>query len=162
MKKNTQNLLLGGAAFTAVAANAILLIANNLKASNQTSPSTISASAGSESTPTTSSETSQTGSESSSTTGLKNGTYTGAVTATDRGDYQVQITVANGQISTIDVLEYPTENARSQQINADALPVYTKEAISKQSADVQLISGASEAFKGFTGSLQDAINQANA
>lgn len=92
---------------------------------------------------------------------LQDGTYTGAVESTDRGDYQIQMTVASGKITAIDILEYPDENDRSEQINSNALPTYTSEAIDSQSATgVNQISGATEAFKGFTGSLQDAINQA--
>lgn len=91
---------------------------------------------------------------------LKDGTYTGEVTSTDRGDYQVQMTVASGKITAIDILEYPNENGRSEQINSSALPTYTAEAIDSQSANVTQISGATEAYNGFTGSLQDAINQA--
>lgn len=91
---------------------------------------------------------------------LKDGTYTGEVTSTDRGDYQVQMTVASGKITAIDILEYPNENSRSEQINSSALPTYTAEAIDSQSANVTQISGATEAYNGFTGSLQDAINQA--
>mgnify|MGYP002507239698 CR=1 FL=1 len=71
------------------------------------------------------------------------------------------MTVASGKITAIDILEYPDENDRSEQINSNALPTYTSEAIDSQSATgVNQISGATEAFKGFTGSLQDAINQA--
>ncbi|WP_197456669.1 FMN-binding protein [Streptococcus sp. DD12] len=154
MKKNTQNLILGGAAFTAVAANAVLLLTNNLAKSDKVTTANISASSPASGTTTSTSA--------NSTASLTDGSFTGAVTSTNRGDYQVQITVASGQITAIDVLEFPNENARSQQINADALPVYTQEALANQSANVQLISGATEAFNGFTGSLQDAINQANA
>lgn len=91
---------------------------------------------------------------------LNDGTYTGAVTSTDRGDYQVQMTVLSGKITAIDILEYPNENSRSEQINSSSLPTYTAEAIENQTASVTQISGATEAYNGFTGSLQDAINQA--
>ncbi|KXT74491.1 hypothetical protein STRDD10_00950 [Streptococcus sp. DD10] len=154
MKKNTQNLILGGAALTAVAANAVLLLTNNLGKSGNATNASISAS--------TSSSGTTSSTSASSNASLTDGTFTGTVTSTNRGDYQVQITVASGQITAIDVLEFPNENARSQQINADALPVYTQEALANQSSTVQLVSGATEAFNGFTGSLQDAINQANA
>ncbi|KXT70900.1 hypothetical protein SCRDD08_00334 [Streptococcus cristatus] len=154
MKKNTQNLILGWAAFTAVAANAVLLLTNNLGKSDKATTASISASSSASGTTTSTSATSN--------ASLTDGTFTGAVTSTNRGDYQVQITVSANQITAIDVLEFPNENARSQQINADALPVYTQEALANQSSTVQLVSGATEAFNGFTGSLQDAINQANA
>lgn len=91
---------------------------------------------------------------------FKDGTYTGVVTSTNRGDYQVQVTISEGKVSDITVLEYPMDNPESQSINDRALPQYTAEALSAQSATVNQISGATEAFKGFTGSLQDALNQA--
>lgn len=91
---------------------------------------------------------------------LTDGVYTGAVTSTNRGDYQVQLTVAEGQLSDINVILYPDGDPNSVNINGNALPIYTAEALEKQSADINLVSGASEAYKGFTGSLQDAIDQA--
>ena len=91
---------------------------------------------------------------------LKDGTYTGVVVSTDRGDYQVQMTVSAGKMTAIDILEYPNENSRSEQINSSSLPTYTAQAIENQSASVNQISGATEAYRGFTGSLQDALNQA--
>lgn len=91
---------------------------------------------------------------------LTDGVYTGAVTSTNRGDYQVQLTVAEGQLSDINVILYPDGDPNSVAINGNALPIYTAEALEKQSSDISLVSGASEAYKGFTGSLQDAINQA--
>ncbi|TWS98719.1 FMN-binding protein [Streptococcus cuniculipharyngis] len=91
---------------------------------------------------------------------LVDGTYTGQVVTTNRGDYQVQLTVSNGQMSAIDVLAYPQDNPNSVRINENALPQYTSQALTNQSSQVELVSGASEALKGFTGSLQDAITQA--
>lgn len=99
--------------------------------------------------------------EASASGQYKDGTYTGAVTSTNRGDYQVQVTVAGGQMTDINVLLFPNQDDMSQQINGNALPIYTAEALANQSAEVNQVSGASEAFKGFTGSLQDALNQAS-
>ena len=45
-------------------------------------------------------------------------------------------------------------------INKTALPKYVEEVIEAQSSDIALVSGASETFKGFKGSLQDALNKA--
>ena len=90
----------------------------------------------------------------------KDGTYTGASTSTEWGDVQLQITVSSGKITNISALTYPNDEGKSVAINQEAIPAYTKEAISNQSADIQAISGATETYKGFTGSLQDAINQA--
>ncbi|MEJ6400876.1 FMN-binding protein [Nicoliella lavandulae] len=90
---------------------------------------------------------------------LKNGSYTGASTSTQHGDVQVKIDVKNNKIAKVTVLKHP-EGGNSDQINAQAIPFYTKEALQKQSAKINQVSGATETYKGFTGSLQDAITQA--
>lgn len=108
-------------------------------------------------TKTTSNSSSTTNSTTDST--MKDGTYTGASTSTAWGDVQVQMTVANGKITAIKVLKHPTEG-KSVQINAEALPIYKKETLAAQSAKIQQVSGATETYKGFTGSLQSAITKA--
>lgn len=89
----------------------------------------------------------------------KDGTYTGAVTRTNKGDFQVSVDIKGGKISNVNVLLQPNEEF-SQSINKKALPKYVEEAIEAQSSDIALVSGASETFKGFKGSLQDALNKA--
>lgn len=112
-------------------------------------------------TSTTNSNSTTTSSNSTTTTGqMKDGTYTGEVVRTRRGDVQLSITVSGGKISEITPLIYPNEDRDSKQINANAIPKYVAEAIDVQSANITLISGATETYNGFTGSLQDAINKA--
>lgn len=89
----------------------------------------------------------------------KDGTYTGAVTKTNVGNFQVSVAVQGGEIANVNVLLQPDEEF-SQNINKTALPKYVEEAIEAQSSDIALVSGASETFKGFKGSLQDALNKA--
>lgn len=107
----------------------------------------------SESSTTTSSSTS------SSNSTMKDGTYTGKSTRTEWGDVQVKITVASGKITQITVLKHPT-GGKSDEINSRSLPTYKQEALAAQSANINQVSGATETYKGFTGSLQSAINQA--
>ncbi|MCC6110762.1 FMN-binding protein [Limosilactobacillus fermentum] len=107
----------------------------------------------SESSTTTSSSTS------SSNSTMKDGTYTGKSTSTEWGDVQVKITVASGKITQITVLKHPT-GGKSDEINSWSLPTYKQEALAAQSANINQVSGATETYKGFTGSLQSAINQA--
>ena len=89
----------------------------------------------------------------------KDGTYTGAVTKTNVGNFQVSVVVQGGKIANVNVLLQPDEEF-SQSINKTALPKYIEESIEAQSSDIALVSGASETFKGFKGSLQDALNKA--
>ena len=89
----------------------------------------------------------------------KDGTYTGAVTKTNKGDFQVSVVVQGGKISNVNILLQPDEEF-SQSINKTALPKYVEETVEAQCSDIALVSGASETFKGFKGSLQDALNKA--
>lgn len=110
---------------------------------------------------TSSSSSSSSSSTSDSSTGkYKDGTYTGTATSTQWGDVQVQITISGGKLTKINVLSSPDTEQKSVEINEQALPTYKSEAIKAQSASIQQISGATETYKGFTGSLQDALNQA--
>lgn len=104
--------------------------------------------------------TTSTSENSTTSSTYKDGTYTGSSTSTRWGDVQVQITIQNGALSNVDVLSYPTNDRKSQMINQQALPTYKQEAIDAQSSSIQLVSGATETYNGFTGSLQDALNQA--
>lgn len=89
------------------------------------------------------------------------GTYTGQVVSTEFGDVQLRVTVESGKISQIEALAYPNQDRHSQMISTQAIPAYTNEAIEAQSASIQLISGATETYNAFTGSLQSALNQAS-
>lgn len=161
MKKKITAALIALLALAAAAYNAFLLFFQTDTAT-ETTTSSSSQLASSSSQVSSSSQAAGTSEASSSqSTGLTDGTYTGAVTSTNRGDYQVQLTVSGGNISDVTILQYPNDNPESQEINDGALPTYIAEAISNQSAQVNQISGATEAYKGFTGSLQDAINQAS-
>jgi len=102
----------------------------------------------------------KTNSTTKSTGKYKDGTYTGSSTSTHWGDVQLQITIAGGKVTSIKVLSSPDSEQKSIEINEQALPTYKAEAIKAQSASIQQISGATETFKGFTGSLQNALNQA--
>ncbi len=105
------------------------------------------------------SSTTTSSSTSSSNSTMKDGTYTGKSTSTEWGDVQVKITVASGKITQITVLKHPT-GGKSDEINSRSLPTYKQEALAAQSANINQVSGATETYKGFTGSLQSAINQA--
>jgi len=93
-------------------------------------------------------------------TGVTAGTFTGESTSTEWGDVQVVITVADGRITDVQVPEYPDGNRKDQQINARALPVLTKETLAAQSADIDMVSGATVTSEGYLTSLQSALDQA--
>ena len=72
----------------------------------------------------------------------------------------MQITVANGEVTDVSVIEYPTGNGKDQQINARALPVLVQETLDAQSADIDMVSGATVTSEGYLESLQSALDEA--
>ncbi len=102
-----------------------------------------------------------TGSDTTSGTATaQTATVTGTSTDTRWGPVQVQITVADGQITDVTVVEYPTGNGKDRQINARALPVLVQETLDAQSADIDMVSGATVTSEGYIGSLQSALDEA--
>ncbi len=90
----------------------------------------------------------------------KNGTYTGPQVNVFLGYVQVQVIIQNGQISNVQFLQYPNDRLTSVQINSYAMPYLEQEAIQAQSANVNMISGATLTSEGFIQSLQSALSQA--
>jgi len=87
-------------------------------------------------------------------------TVTGRVVQTQWGPVQVQITTAGGEITSVEVLQYPSGNGKDVEINNHALPVLVDETLSAQSADIDMVSGATVTSTGYLGSLQSALDQA--
>ena len=94
-------------------------------------------------------------------TAYKDGTYTGPTVDVFYGLVQVQATIQNGKISNVQFLQYPSDRRTSVEINTQAMPWLTQEAIQTQSANVDLISGATLTSEGFANSLQAALQQAH-
>ena len=104
---------------------------------------------------------SDSGSSSGSGTTSAAKTYTGDSVSTRYGDVQVQITVKNGKITDSTVTKVPWSNGKDQEINSYAVPILTHEAVAQQSANIDMVSGATYTSQGYLGSLQSAIDQAN-
>jgi uncharacterized protein with FMN-binding domain len=66
----------------------------------------------------------------------------------------------NGKITDVAVIQYPNGNGRDQEINATALPILVQETISAQSAQIDMVSGATITSGGYLTSLQSALDQA--
>lgn len=95
-----------------------------------------------------------------SASGLKDGSFTGQAVDTRYGAVQVAITVSGGQITDVSVPQYPNTERRDEQINAQAIPILVSETKSAQSAQIDMVSGATFTSDGYTQSLQSAIDQA--
>lgn len=100
----------------------------------------------------------------SSSTGVlyKDGTYTGGVADAQWGNVQVKVVIQNGKITDVPFLQYPNDRSRSQRINSYADPQLTSEAIQAQSANVDIVTGATDSSEAFIQSLTDALTQAKA
>lgn len=92
----------------------------------------------------------------------KNGSYTGSVADAHWGYIQVKVIVTNGKITDVQFLQYPNDRNRSVDINQYADPQLTSEAIQVQSANVDIISGATDSSDAFIQSLTTALTQAKA
>jgi uncharacterized protein with FMN-binding domain len=93
---------------------------------------------------------------------LKNGTFTGVAADAQWGYVQVQAVIQNGKLTDVKFLEYPNHRSRSVEINTYAMPMLTSEAIQAQSAQVDVVSGATDTAFAFMQSLDDALTQAKA
>ncbi|MEO6512931.1 MAG: FMN-binding protein [Nocardioides sp.] len=87
-------------------------------------------------------------------------TLTGAVAQTQWGPVQVQLAVDSGSITQVSVLQYPSGNSRDDQINSYALPILVDETVQAQSAEIDMVSGATVTSVGYLQSLQNALDQA--
>ena len=89
-----------------------------------------------------------------------NGTYTGPVTDAYYGSMQIQAVVRSGKLAGVRVLRYPNDRGTSIAINSQALPMLQNEVIAAQSANVDIISGATLSSDAFIRSLNGALNKA--
>ena len=99
-------------------------------------------------------------SQSPSTTAPSTRTVAGGTAQTVWGPVQVQLTVSGSSITKVDVLQYPHGNSRDYQINSYALPILVKETVSAQSAQIDMVSGATYTSTGYVQSLQSALDKA--
>ena len=90
----------------------------------------------------------------------KTSTVTGPSTPTQWGPVQVQVTVDGSTITDVTVVQYPMGNGTDQQINSYALPILIQETLDAQSAQIDMISGATVTSRGYLTSLQAALDQA--
>jgi uncharacterized protein with FMN-binding domain len=93
-------------------------------------------------------------------TGMPDGSYTGPSVNAYYGHVQVQAIVQGGRLVAIKMLDYPSDRRTSLYINRQALPMLRDEVISAQSANVDIISGATLTSEAFIRSLGSALQKA--
>ena len=93
--------------------------------------------------------------------GYVDGTYNGPTVDAYYGLIQIQAIVQGGRLVGIKVLQYPSDRRTSVAINRQALPMLRDEVVSAQSADVDIISGATLTSKAFIRSIRGALKKAS-
>jgi len=132
------------------------------------SPSTIESDADVPAAPSTTAETTSPATTSPATTpadapaatsGYADGVQLGTAEYTEWGNVQVEVTIGDGVIVDVAAVEYPT-GRRSNEINDQAVPMLEAQAIALQSADLDIVSGATYTSRAYADSLQAALDQA--
>jgi uncharacterized protein with FMN-binding domain len=87
-------------------------------------------------------------------------TLTSAVVPNQYGNVQLQVTVANGKITSVQALQLPNGDSKSVEINTYAAPILQQSALTAQSANFNAVSGATYTSEGYKTALQSALDQA--
>lgn len=146
-------------AATAVGAVAVLLY-KPLEPAGALASGTVTGGSGSTSAGSASSGSSSSAAASGSSAKAKDGTYTGSAIQTRFGTVQVQATISGGRITAVQALQLPNGDPRSSMISQGAEPYLKQEVLSKQTAKVDVVSGATYTSGGYTASLQSALDKA--
>jgi uncharacterized protein with FMN-binding domain len=85
---------------------------------------------------------------------------TGQMVDTQYGPVQVQITLVGNRIANVNAIQLPSDRSRSIEISQYAAPILRQEALTAQSAQIDVVSGASYTSQGYADSLQSALDQA--
>ena len=88
------------------------------------------------------------------------GTYKGTSANAFYGYVQVAAVISGGKLTDVQFLSYPNDRSTSRYISSQALPYLKSEAIQAQSANVNIISGATDTSLAFRQSLGSALAQA--
>lgn len=91
---------------------------------------------------------------------FSDGEYTGVVADAIFGDLQVKAIISKGKLAQVVWLKYPNDRPTSIKINEDAMRPLDTEAIQKQSAQVDNVSGATQTADAYRVSLASALAQA--
>jgi uncharacterized protein with FMN-binding domain len=94
-------------------------------------------------------------------TSTKTRTLTGDAVDNEYGTVQVQVTLTGNQITGIVAVQMPDSHRRSVEISQEAEPILRQEALQAQSAQIDLVSGATFTSQSYAQSLQAALDQAN-
>ncbi|MCW3016839.1 MAG: putative FMN-binding protein [Solirubrobacterales bacterium] len=94
-------------------------------------------------------------------TSKRDGIFMGATVPNQYGPVQVQVAISAGRIVDVRAIQLPSADGQSQEINASAAPQLKVQALQKQSAKVDGVSGATYTSDGYRASLQAALDRAH-
>ena len=120
---------------------------------------TATASSSATSSPTATPTASSTATPTTSSGSGKSRSATGNAVDTQYGAAQVRVTVSNGKIVKIQALQLQGNDPRTVQISSSAEPVLQQEALTKQSAGIDAVSGATFTSASYAQSLQSALDK---
>ncbi|MHB8571641.1 MAG: FMN-binding protein [Candidatus Dormibacteria bacterium] len=96
---------------------------------------------------------------------LRDGTWTGSVVTVRVGAYgkvQVAVTVRGGRMVEVVAIQLPHDVPHSVEISDHVAPILHDEALRAQSAEIDVVSGATYTCEAYGQSLQSALDQARA
>ncbi|MEV4133476.1 FMN-binding protein [Dactylosporangium sp. NPDC049742] len=91
---------------------------------------------------------------------MMDGSHLGAVFTNPFGPVQVRADVRGGRLVDVVTVRLPTAAARGIEIGMRAAPVLREQALERQSADLDTVSGATYTSDGYRRSLQSALDAA--
>ena len=94
--------------------------------------------------------------------GLRSGTFTGQTYSDQYGNLQVQVVISGGRITDVKVVQSPNDNPQSAYIASVAMPLLRQEVLQAQSAQINILSGATYDSQSYAPSVQSALDLAHA
>ncbi len=91
----------------------------------------------------------------------RSGTVDGAVVGTQYGSVQVRVSFTGKKITNVHALQLTDSSRTSVSISAGAAPTLRREALAAQSAQIDVVSGATYTSEAYQQSLQSAIDAAH-
>jgi uncharacterized protein with FMN-binding domain len=89
----------------------------------------------------------------------RSATADGEVVPTPYGNAQVRVTVRDGRITQVKALQLQGNDPKSLEIASYAEPLLRKSVLTAQSADIDVVSGATFTSTSYTASLQSALDK---
>lgn len=107
-----------------------------------------------------SSQPTQSTSRQTSPTVYKDGSYTGTAISMNYGTVEIKAVVSGGKITDVQFLQMPDSPGHTQEVTAAAEPLLKQEAITAQSSQIDIVSGATQTSEAFQQSLDAALAMA--